>query len=102
MADGGNVEFVEIDGPVVYLRWVGGWRLGLQLNEKGRKDSTLRVPAAWVTGCVVSFCCFSNCNACLVDSKSGCKQSWDRLPQNPACPAGWRGRAALARAHSQP
>lgn len=35
MADGGNVEFVEIDGPVVYLRWVGGWRLGLQWKEKG-------------------------------------------------------------------
>ena len=34
MADGGNVAFVEIDGPVVYLRLQGACGIKRRLMEK--------------------------------------------------------------------
>ena len=80
MADGGNVEFVEIDGPVVYLRLAGAcgscpsslttMTMGIKrrLMERIPVSAVQRpVQGCWLWGCIVGGVYF----ACAAGTRSG-------------------------------
>ena len=60
MADGGNVEFVEIDGPVVYLRLqgaCGSCPSSLTTMTMGIKRRLMEKIPVRAIGCRVLLCC---------------------------------------------